>query len=147
MTLPQMAQVYASCVRQLLTWSLNLVVMPRCAASAHKEPRNVLPARYSLQDYHFLCCSSGNCIPGSSSYSVLMDTWTDFLHPLVCTQASFSGYLYIWLAYSSFQLMHVSCNHNAVRVEQAMVARRKTKRYYGTHFCLRGELWHISASA
>jgi len=47
------------------------------------------------------------------------------LDPPTCIQASFKGCPQ--LAYSLFQLMHITCDDHSVWVKRAMMARRKTK--------------------
>ena len=80
----------------------------------------------------------------SRSYSGLVDTWVDTcLHPPAHTVGLFKGFPYKcrWLAYGSFQLMHISCDDHAVPVEQAMAGSQKgdNKLLQCSQLRLRGE--------
>ena len=85
--------------------------------------------------------SSGNCTPGSRSYSDLVDTWADSvcIHQLVlrpCPKSASMQYNCRWLTYGLFQLTHTSRDDHAVQLmkfEQAMAAKTKTKHYYSAH--------------
>jgi len=73
--------------------------------------------------------SSGNCTPGSRSYSDLVDDGQTLFAPTSSySSLSTQGCLIksVWLVYGSFQLMHVTWWPYCPQVEWGMVARRKT---------------------
>ena len=64
----------------------------------------------SNKSNNFILVSSGNCAPGSRSYSDLADTWTDSVHipQLVLKPCSKAACIMQVAAYGSFKLMHSS---------------------------------------
>ena len=104
-------------------------------------------------------CSSGNCTPGSRSYSDLVDTWADFvcIHQLVlrpCPKSASMQYNCRRLTYGLFQLTHITwwpwrftillierdeylsiknLYTDLDKFEWAMAAKTKTKHYYSAH--------------
>ena len=74
-----------------------------------------------------------NCTLGTRCMTLWLPGQTACTHQLVVKPHSKASIQCAWLANGSFQLTYMSRDGYTLRVERAMVARRKTKNYYSAH--------------